>query len=114
MDLLGGYGSGSDDEQSDGTAQTSASAPEALKQPWAKLPTPSAATKRIVAFQLPLNRSMLKEEANSDDEKEAEERAAKRAKIAASKLKSKLMDFLPPPKNDAVLGAGAWACFSTA
>jgi hypothetical protein len=70
-----------------------------------KLPEPHQ-TKRVVNFQLPLNRQILNSQ--DSDEEEAEERRAKRLK-ASQKPKSKLLDYLPAPINERagqVLGSG--------
>ena len=80
----------------------------ASAQQWSKLP-PSETTsskasmplsRKVISFQVPLSLAALKDD--SDDEKEESAvRAAKRLKAAGGGMaKSKLTDFLPPPKNE--------------
>lgn len=60
---------------------------------WSKLPAPK--TKRVVQLQLPFNKALLSAKDLEDDDED--DKPVKKAKTAG---KSKLMDFLPAPKND--------------
>ena len=79
---------------------------------WSKLPPSETTGRKVIAFQLPLSRAALQEHSDEEDEEESAVRAAKRLKAAGARgaAKSKLMDFLPAPKNEDLsqaLGAGA-------
>ena len=94
MEFLGGYGSdgGSGDEvhplqtASNPVAATTheSGAPSSSGDAWSKLPAPkvsAAAVKRVVQYQIPIQRAMLA--ADSDDEEDG--RLAKKAKPVAAK-----------------------------
>ncbi|GAX75262.1 hypothetical protein CEUSTIGMA_g2707.t1 [Chlamydomonas eustigma] len=116
MELLNGYGSGTESEEEKvkplnpisgvESSLQNANGPAISSTLWNKLPPTKMDVKKTIKFQLPLSRTLLKEE--SDDEEESAARAAKRLKAMSRGVKSKLMEFLPPPKNDAsqALGSG--------
>lgn len=72
---------------------------------WSKLPAPKTAAKKVIQFQLPIHKAMLSAAKDDDDDDKPKK------KMKSNAGKSKLMDFLPAPKNDLpppgkALGAG--------